>query len=79
MFAEKSLIYWIVMLFDSVSWVILISQILVIIPADTDVFKTSSGCLKKVTTSHDQTRRCQDVWKKTSDLQRPEDVLFALS
>ena len=27
------------------------------IPADTDVFKTSLGRLKKVTTSYDQTRR----------------------
>ena len=36
------------------------------IPADTDVFKTSSGRLKKVTTSYDQTRRRHDVWKKTS-------------
>ena len=26
-------------------------------PADTDVFKTSLGRLKKVTTSYDQTRR----------------------
>ena len=30
-------------------------------PADTDVFKTSSGRLKEVTTSYDQTRRRQDV------------------
>ena len=43
---------------------------------DTDVFKTSSGLLKKVTTSYDQTRRHHDVWKKTSDLRRPEDVWF---
>ena len=48
-------------------------------PADTDVFKTSSGRLKKVTTSYNQTRRRQDVWKKTSDLCRLEDVLFKLS
>ena len=41
---------------------------------DTDVFKTSSGLLKKVTTSYDQTRGHHDVWKKTSDLRRPEDV-----
>ena len=46
-----------------------------IYPAETDVFKTSSGCLKKVTTSYDQTRRRRDVWKKTSDLGRLEDVL----
>ena len=26
-------------------------------PADKDIFKTSSGPLKKVTTSYDQTRR----------------------
>ena len=45
-------------------------------PADTDIFKTSSGRLKKVTTSYDQTRRCQDVWKKTFDLGRHKDVWF---
>ena len=44
------------------------------IPADTDVFKSSSGRLKKVATSSDQTRRHQDVWKKTSDLRRLEDA-----
>ena len=44
------------------------------IPADTDVFETSSGRFKKVTTSYDQTRRCHHVWKKTSDLRRLEDV-----
>ena len=49
------------------------------VPADTDVFKTSSGRLKKVTTSYDQTRRRQDVWKKTPDLGRLEDVLFTSS
>ena len=43
-------------------------------PADTYVFRTSSGRLEKVATSSDQTRHCQDVWKKTSDLQRLEDV-----
>ena len=48
-------------------------------PADIDVFKTSSGRLKKVTTSYNQTRRRQDVWKKTSDFRRLEDVLFTLS
>ena len=48
-------------------------------PADTDVFKTSSGRLKKVTTSYDQTRRRQDLWKKTSDLGCLEDVLFTSS
>ena len=47
---------------------------LLIYPADTDVFMTSSGRLKKVTTSCDQTRRRHDVWKKTSDLRRLEDV-----
>ena len=40
---------------------------MIIIPEDTDVSKTSSGRLKKVTTSCDQTRRRDDVWKKTSD------------
>ena len=48
-------------------------------PADTDVFKTSLGCLKKVTTSYDHTRRSKDVWKKTSDLRHLEDVLFTSS
>ena len=43
-------------------------------PADTDVIKTSSGRLKKVTTPYDQTRRLQDVWQMTSDLRRLEDV-----
>ena len=47
-------------------------------PADTDVFKTSLGRLKKVTTSYDQTRRRWDVWKKTSDLRRLADVLKTL-
>ena len=41
---------------------------------DTDVFKTPSGRLKKVTTSCDKTRRRHDVWKKTSDLRPLEDV-----
>ena len=36
-------------------------------PADTDVFKTSSRRLKKVTTSYGQTRRRHNVWQKTSD------------
>ena len=45
-----------------------------VIPADTDVFKTSSGRLKKVTTSYDQTRRRHNVWKKTSNLRRLKDV-----
>ena len=47
--------------------------------ADTDVFKTSSGCLKKVTTSYDQTRHCHDAWKKTSDLRHLEDVRLIAS
>ena len=41
--------------------------------ADTDVFKTSSRRPKNITTSYDQTRRCQDV------LGRLEDVLFMSS
>ena len=41
-----------------------------------DVFKTSSGRLKKVTTSYDQTRRLHNVWQKTSDLCHLEDVQF---
>ena len=43
-------------------------------PVNTDIFKTSSGRLKKVTTSYNQTRNYDDVWKKTSDLQRLEDL-----
>ena len=38
------------------------------IPADTDIFKTSSGRLKKVMTSYDQTRHRHNVSKKTSHL-----------
>ena len=48
-------------------------------PADTDVFKTSLGRLKKVTTSYDQTRRLHDIWKKTSDLRRLKNLLFTSS
>ena len=51
-----------------------IAKVKTIYPADTDVFKTSSGRLKKVTTSCDQTRRRHNVWKKTSHLRRLEDV-----
>ena len=47
-------------------------------PADRDVFKTSSGRLKKVK-SYDQTRRRNDVLQKTSDLRRLEDVWFMTS
>ena len=32
-----------------------------VFPADRDIFKMSSGRLKKVTMSYDQTRRSQDV------------------
>ena len=45
-------------------------------PAETDVFKTSSGRLKKVTASYGKTRRRHDAWKKTSDLWRLEDFWF---
>ena len=48
-------------------------------PADTNVFKTSSGGLKKVTTSCDQTRHRQDVLQKTFDLKRLENVRFTTS
>ena len=51
----------------------------IIHPADTDIFKTSSGRLKKVTTSYDQTRRPQDVWQKTSYLRLLEHVGFTSS
>ena len=45
-------------------------------PADTDVCEISSGCLKKVTMSYNQTRRCHNVWQKTSDLRRLEGTWF---
>ena len=48
-------------------------------PANTDVYKTSPGRLKKVTRSCDQTRRRQDFLQKTSDLWRLEDVWFTSS
>ena len=48
-------------------------------PVYTDIFKTSSGRLKKITTSYDQTRRPQYVWKKTSELRRLQEVLFLSS
>ena len=51
----------------------------VFLPADTDIFKTSSGRLKKVTTSYDQTRCRHDVWKRTLGLRRLEDVWFTSS
>ena len=51
----------------------------IVYPADTDVFKTSSGHLKKVTTSYDQTRRRHDIRQKTSDLRRLEDIWSASS
>ena len=48
-------------------------------PADTDVFKTSLGRLKKVTTSYDQKDVViYDVWK-TSYLRRLKDVQLATS
>ena len=37
-------------------------------PADSGVFKTSSGRLKKVPTSYNQTRRCHNVLQKKSNL-----------
>ena len=49
------------------------------IPADTGVFRMSSGRLKKVMMSYNQTRRLHNVWQKTSDLRRLEEVLFTLS
>ena len=48
-------------------------------PADTDVYRTYSERLEKVTKSYDKTRRLHDVWQKTSDLRRLEDVLFTSS
>ena len=48
-------------------------------PADTDLFRTSSRRLKKVTTSYDQTTRLHDVWQKTCDLRRLEDIRFITS
>ena len=47
---------------------------------DTDVWKTSSGHLKKVTTSYDQTRRhLHDVWQKKSDLYCLENIWLITS
>ena len=48
-------------------------------PADTGVFKTSSGRLKKVTTSYDQARLHHDVLQKTSILRCLKDVRFTTS
>ena len=48
-------------------------------PANSGVFKTSSGRLEKVRASYDQTRRRHDVLQKTSNLQRLEDVWFTSS
>ena len=53
--------------------------LLIYFPADTDVFKTSSGRLKKVTTPYDQTRRRHDILQKTSDLRRLQDVWITSS
>ena len=53
--------------------------LLIYFPADTDVFKTSSGRLKKVTTCYDQTRRRHDILQKTSDLRRLQDVWITSS
>ena len=41
--------------------------------------KTSSESLKKVKTSNDQARRRHNVWKKTSNVWRFEDVRFRSS
>ena len=54
------------------------------IPADIGVFKTSSGLLRKVTMSYDQTGRRHDALKKTSylktsNLRRLEDIQFTTS
>ena len=54
-------------------------------PANTDVFKTSSGHLRKVSMSYNHTRSHHDVLKKIwdvlkiSDLRRLEDVQFTTS
>ena len=61
--------------------------LLIYFAADTDVFKTSSGRLKKVTTSYDQTRRRHDILQKrliydvfkTFESRRLEDVRFMTS
>ena len=58
---------------------ILLALLILENPEDTDVFKTSSGRLKKVTTHCDQTRRRHNLWRKTSDLRRLEDVQLAMS
>ena len=56
-----------------------IQEKLLYLPSGHRRLKTSSGRLEKVTTSYDQTRRRQDVWRKTSDLRRLEDVGFTTS
>ena len=72
----RSCVFRIYLIFQSFPWIFEIKAILKF-PTDTDVFKMSSGRLKKnVTSSYDQTRRCHHVWKKTSDLRRLEDVWF---
>ena len=48
-----------------------------LLPGNTDVFKTSSGRLEKVTTSYDQTRRRHEVLQKMSDLRHLDDVWFS--
>ena len=47
-------------------------------PADTDIFMTSPGRLKKFMTSYDQTRRRYNLLQKTSGLRRLEDVRLTL-
>ena len=57
-------------------------------PADADVFRTSSGRLKKVTTSSRHLQmssrlhihfKLHNIWQKTSDLRRLEEVGFTFS
>ena len=55
------------------------SCIVIYFPVETDVFKTSSGRLKKVATSYNQIRCCCDVLQKTSNLQHLEDVRLMMS
>ena len=55
-------------------------NLITLISPDTNVFKTYSGRLKKVTTSYDQTRRPHDAWKlKTSYLCHLEDIQYTTS
>ena len=68
--------FWSRIMKSSFAWCTVLG---IVIPEDTEVFKTFWGRLKKIATSYNQTRRRQDVWKRTSNLQCLEEVLFTSS